>query len=340
MVKKRLFYLDFVRAIALIIIVLFHYNYHFINTYKISGVHAPFYLYANGSWAGIGVALFFIISGAALMYNYESNIDLKKFYKKRIKSIFPMFWIAYLAVFLLEFYSKTSLPDIPKWRIIFSIMGMDGYFLYIIPNFYILGEWFLGAIIIFYVIFPLLRKLIINIPCIIIIVSSLLVLAVVYFNPFQILLERNIIICIYECMLGMYFSYYIKKANIKLSISGFLLFIFCLCFEMKFMPSVLCDIIAGGALFLCLSGISGRISSHCIINFARILSKYSYSIFLVHHVILLRVMTKFTNKSLSNSESLSLVILVLVLIITCSVLLYKFNEYIMKSKSCFTKSVL
>ena len=86
MKKERLFYLDFVRAIAAVSIVLTHYNACYIWIWQESKVVLTsdiggLYI---GDW---GVSLFIIISGAALMYVYEKKCDLKTFFKKRFLSI-------------------------------------------------------------------------------------------------------------------------------------------------------------------------------------------------------------------------------------------------------------
>lgn len=63
--RPRLFYLDLVRALAAIIIVITHFN----NPYMIGHsvfAYEPFGIYIGG----LGVSLFLIISGAALMYTY------------------------------------------------------------------------------------------------------------------------------------------------------------------------------------------------------------------------------------------------------------------------------
>ena len=97
--KERLFYLDFIRAIAAVSIVITHFNARYsahipeikgrmIGLEKIGNI-------GSGEW---GVSLFFIISGAALMYVYEKENDWKRFYQKRFMSIYPMFWMAYSAV--------------------------------------------------------------------------------------------------------------------------------------------------------------------------------------------------------------------------------------------------
>lgn len=158
--RKRLFYLDFVRAIAVILILLTHYNAGFVF-----GINPPqldkcvLFEYPFGIYIGdLGVSLFLIISGAALMYVYNERIDLKTFYKKRFLAIYPMFWIAYIVAVLPNLGNFSSL-GIPKWRFVLTLIGMDGYLSEYGSGFYVLGEWFLGFIVLFYIIFPLLRYL-------------------------------------------------------------------------------------------------------------------------------------------------------------------------------------
>ncbi len=70
--KPRLFYLDFVRAFALIMVLLCHFNVPLVPTPPrtanvISTTMGGIYIGA------FGVGLFFIISGAALMYVYQDE---------------------------------------------------------------------------------------------------------------------------------------------------------------------------------------------------------------------------------------------------------------------------
>ena len=48
---------------------------------------------------------------------------------------------------------------IPKWKLVFSVLGLDGYLLPLGANFYKIGEWFLGCLLLIYLLFPLLRRL-------------------------------------------------------------------------------------------------------------------------------------------------------------------------------------
>ena len=161
--RERLYYLDFIRAISTIVIVLTHFNA--IYLYNVSPVRpecAVITLWVSNIYIGaFGVSLFLIISGAALMYVYgERKFDWKRFYKQRFLTIYPMFWIAYFGVFLYHTYKYGGIMQgIPKKNIIFTILGMDGLMLNAgVRVFYLIGEWFLGCIVLIYAVFPLIRK--------------------------------------------------------------------------------------------------------------------------------------------------------------------------------------
>ena len=147
MKKERIFYLDFVRAIAVVLILMTHYN----AVYLYAGQPDKVFITAqigNIYIGDFGVSLFFIISGAALMYVYDEKCELINFYKKRFLSIYPMFWIAYFIAFLYQFYVNKGIDlTVPKRNILLTLFGFDGYFAAVMPTFYILGELFLGCII-------------------------------------------------------------------------------------------------------------------------------------------------------------------------------------------------
>ncbi|MBN1402663.1 MAG: acyltransferase [Anaerolineae bacterium] len=107
----------------------------------------------------IGVSLFIILSGASLMYSYRSNFDVIDFYVRRFLAIFPLFYVTYAAMLmiLLVLYRKWPFPNVHPAAIFLTIFGLDGFTGYLAPNFYLVGEWFLGFIIIMYAVFPLLR---------------------------------------------------------------------------------------------------------------------------------------------------------------------------------------
>ena len=106
--KERIFYLDFIRAAATLLIILTHYNALFLYTSPQMPEKAVITCYFSNVYIGdLGVSLFLIISGAALMYVYKEKCRVGEFYKKRFWSIYPLFWIGYLGFFFYSFYFQT-----------------------------------------------------------------------------------------------------------------------------------------------------------------------------------------------------------------------------------------
>jgi len=331
MKKERIFYLDFIRAIATIIVVIYHFNCHF-TTYNITGFNDIFYKHANGDWGNIGVTLFFIISGVALMYNYSEKIKYKDYSIKRFKSIYPMFWIAYTIATLYYFYYEKSIIQIPKERFLLTLVGMDGYFLYAIPNFYRLGEWFLGAIIFIYILFPICRYLIKKnrkIATISIIVLGICKYILMIYYPFNIAATRNIIVCIFSFILGMYFIEYIKNVKLYQAIIALILFVVILVIKIP-IPVRIIATIPGTLLFIVLVYISKFINNKIIRKPFEILGKYSYAIFLVHHVVILQVEKRFIGMTLGKVEVLCMFLITIIITFIIAKLLNNLTEYIVK----------
>lgn len=146
--RPRLFYLDLVRALATLLVVLSHFNNPFLSDGRYLLTNQPFGIYVGD----LGVSLFLIISGAALAYTYERPVDLRRFYWKRFKGIYPAFWIAWLLGTLYFFVALNGVPPnaAPARSLIWTLLGVDGLASVLgFTTAYLLGEWFLGFIILF-----------------------------------------------------------------------------------------------------------------------------------------------------------------------------------------------
>ena len=335
MKRERLFYLDFVRAIAAISIVMTHFNarYLYLNppmpekaviTTTVSNIYI-------GGW---GVSLFFIISGAALMYVYEEKCEIKQFYKKRFFSIYPMFWIAYIFAFFYFFYKNKSVPGggAPKINFIFSILGFDGLLAENIPTFYILGEWFLGAIILMYLLFPVLRKLVNERPVITIVGILLIYFYIVFFyrlsfNPAKLIFTR-----LPEIVFGMYFVKWRKKVNWKVALIALIVLILNGVLKPGW-SDIMQTTYVGIASFLVLVYLSYFMENRWCQWGASIISKYSYAIFLVHHVIIGCMMATFDLTTITRLHSYLLFMTISVVIAFMAFLLYHFHSYLMRQLS-------
>lgn len=335
MKSERLFYLDFIRAVAAVSIVLTHFNarYLMLNppmpekaviTASVGGIYI-------GNW---GVSLFFIISGAALMYVYGERCELKKFYKKRFLSLYPMFWIAYILAFFLLFYiDKAAVGGgASNWRIIFSILGCDGLLLANgVSVFYILGEWFLGVIILMYLLFPLLRRLLNAKPYLTVFLAAALYAATLvfcHFGPPQIQSQTIVFTRIPEFLFGMCFVKYNWKVGKKTALAALVVFVL----NTVFQPALLLDIqttYVGIASFLILVYISYFAKSRLIQKVCGLISKYSYAVFLVHHLIISRMMPTFNLAEISVLHSYLLFGSVCCVIAACTWLLYEIHRRVM-----------
>lgn len=325
--KEKLFYLDFVRVISMLIIVTYHFFVHFAEN-SIVGTNI-----INDKWGKIGVALFFMISGSALMYNYKEKLTIKEYAKKRFIGIYPMFWIAYSLGYIYLFYSTKSsnMWGLPFWKIIISILGMDGYLGSYTQTMYILGEWFLGCIVIIYILFPILRILINKYPKITIIVATIIYLLTffLYNDNFKMPLGRTIIVSCYAFLLGMYA---IKIKKIKLWQMAIALIIgsvgYFISSENTNLQIFICKTTAY-CWFIVFSYIGQKTDINVIKNIFSIISKYSYAIFLVHHYLIIKIETLFQNQTYGIVGTVLLYLTCWIIIIIFAKIIYKVNKSIL-----------
>ena len=292
--KPRIFYLDLIRALAALLIVLAHFNVHldehgggYVLTRQPFGI----------SVGALGVSLFLIISGAALTLTYRRPINLKRFYWKRFLNIYPMFWIAWLlATFYFALISNGRPPHVgPARTFIFTLLGVDGLALnFHFRTMYLLGEWFIGFIVLYYLIFPLLLWAIDRFPVItgVVLLAAYAATVVImprYFPdyPSSMVLTTRLP----ELAFGSYFVLYVRRvhgatvipAAVVLAVSAML---------PTEIPEDVGTTIVGISAFLILVVAGRYVAIQPVRAFVGLIAKYSYPIFLVHHVVILLVIQK------------------------------------------------
>ncbi|MGR1195951.1 acyltransferase family protein [Alloscardovia omnicolens] len=330
--RPRLFYLDAVRAFAAILIVITHFNNPFLVTRPVFA-NSPFGIYIGG----LGVSLFLIISGAALMYTQgdKEKLNLRTFYSKRALTIYPMFWIAFLVANLFHLWrSGWQFGQTPWWRIIFSVFAVDGYVANMhVSTFYTLGEWFLGFILIFYAIFPLLRVGVKKYP-----VSTAVIVGILYvvtilssFTVLQLPQDLLLTVRLPEIIFGMYFVRYIKHVSHAVGVGSM---IFLILQQWKeFLSGPLAVTFVGIAFFLALVWLCQLIGqpSKVIEYPVNWVSKFSYAIFLTHHVIIVDVFALFSDyMHWSQLHIYGLFLLDYVIIAIASVVLFYVEKFIVR----------
>lgn len=329
--KPRLFYLDWVRALSVILIVITHFNNPFMGSSPIVTNH-PFGIYIGT----LGVSQFLIISGAALMYSYEDqeHLNFRAFYWKRFKSLYPMFWIAFVVAntYLLIRTRGAVANQAPKWSIIYSILGVDGYLANAgIATFYTLGEWFLGFIIIFYFIFPVLRYGVKQHPWITAVVALTLYVLTLAIQPNIHGLPEELLIStrLPELLFGMYFVRYWKKVPHPVGAAACVLLI-----AQQFthlLKDNIANSIVGILFFLVLVWIGEVITYKPLRTTATWLSAYSYPIFLVHHVVIIQIFSVIDPSRLSANriEAYLLFFADCVIILVFSFMLQRFTNLVL-----------
>lgn len=332
MSKERLFYLDFVRALAAIAIIITHYNAVFLYwDPPIPGLYVIDAFVFNIYIGRFGVSLFLIISGAALMHVYGNGIKLKKFYIKRFKSLYPMFWIAYSVAFLYMYVYKGNWAStqVPKQNLILTFLGMDGYLADLMPTFYLVGEWFLGFIVIFYIVFPLLRFMMERKPVLLAVAAMVIYCLFIWRYPMRITASKNLFIRLPELLFGMYFIKYIKKVNLPTALISLAVLIANQIIKPSWNEDIQTTYI-GIAAFLVLVYISQYVRSEKIHVICAWISKYSYAVFLTHHIIIYTLMTSFDPTKMTHIESYLVFFGLCFVISVASVILYKAHDYVMK----------
>ncbi|WP_418969434.1 acyltransferase family protein [Alloscardovia omnicolens] len=330
--RPRLFYLDAVRALAAILIVITHFNNPFLVSRPVFA-NTPFGIYIGG----LGVSLFLIISGAALMYTQgdKEKLSLGTFYSKRALTIYPMFWIAYIVANLFHlWHSGWQFGQTAWWRIIFSVFAVDGYVANMyVSTFYTLGEWFLGFILIFYAVYPLLRVGVKKYPVPTAVIVVLLYIATILSGVTILQLPQDILFTVRlpEIIFGMYFVRYIKKVSHAVGVGSIVFLI--LQHWKEFLSGPLAVTAVGIAFFLMLvwlcqlMGQPPKVLEYPV-NWV---SKFSYAIFLTHHVIIVDVFALFSNyMQWSQLQIYGLFFLDCAIIAIASVILFYVEKYIVK----------
>lgn len=225
MKKEKIVALDFLRTFCAVGIIFYH-----ISCYAGEQASRVFHSYANGDYGAILVGVFLLISGTVLYYNYQQIPSLKTFYYRRWKTMYPAFYLAWAGfASALCLMNRGSIWGAPAYKFILTLLGVDGYFNYLGPTFYLVGEWFFGAIVILYVIYPILMKVVNRFGWMV-----LLVLLPLWFwqdntTVFKVHPECNLIYCILQFVLGMLiakYRLYKNKFLLYLSIPATLAFLF------------------------------------------------------------------------------------------------------------------
>lgn len=323
--KEKIESFKLIKSLCAIGIIIFHFSCHYNNS-----TFRPLYTFANGGWGQVFVPIFFMISGALLYYNYNDSLKIKEFYKKRWLSIFPMFYLAYISFEIGNMIANKSVlfrgSILPY---IYTLLGMDGYLSENTITYYILGEWFLGMIIFLYLLFPLIRYLFNKSDKLTVGLISILYLFFIntpIINPNP---QRSIITCLFSFVLGMFIIKYrskvLNKYTLLISIISSLII---LLFKLPIHSDICSHLLVVSLLIIMM--ISGeKIMKNRIINLVFTdLSSISYAMFLLHHLVIFKLLRAWYPSS--SKQAFYLLVSIIVLTLVESKILTVVNNEVVK----------
>ena len=273
-----------------------------------------------------GSTLFFIVSGASLALTVPENQSHAQFYKKRARAVYPLFWLAWFVVFSWRFVTRPgSFAGAKTITLVLTFLGLDNFAVaagWVGMDFACVGEWFLGSILFLYLLFPLLRWGLRKQP----LLTWAVVLAAslpVHYMGWD---ARLVAIHIPEFLLGMAFVHWKRPARLGV-LAG--------CAVLLFTPAaadgkVACALFSAAA-FILLAALGGCIHWVPLQNACALLSKYSYAVFLTHHVIILRLVENFDLAAMTRRDTALLFGVYLLAVAAASAALFRLDAWVRSS---------
>jgi peptidoglycan/LPS O-acetylase OafA/YrhL len=339
--RPRLVYLDWLRVAATMTIIVFHFNVIAHDSAVARGIPIlesallPNTLFGVNTGA-VAVSVFFILSGASLMYVYGGSeaLQIKTFFKKRLLDIFPQYYVAYVSVVLFYLLINKSWADgIPAWKFMLTIIGMDGYsgifggVLY--PNFYLVGEWFVGCLLLLYLVFPIIRRGVISSPMLN--AAGIAVVAVVGYlasrriwpdlDPAWYATSRVV-----DFSIGMYFIAYVKRPSGRLALGGAVM-LGLLSFS-NIIPGTISMTCAGVSCFLLFGWLASLVRNKTANEAVQSASRLSYSAFLVQHIAIVWVIENVSYPVVSIRTETLLLLVIFAIITSWSLLVRRFGNQV------------
>lgn len=336
---QRDFSLDVIRTVAILFVIFYHYN-----SAIISFISKDMAFFKDHEFTGrTAISLFFILSGASLMLSTHSNYSIINFYKKRFLAIFPLFWFTYIVTLLVltVVFPRYLFVGINPVQFVYTIIGFDGFLLYYkIQTQYLVGDWFLGCIIILYILFPMLKILFLKNKHLLITASF--AICVIIANIYDLNKQPEVSIFplyrVFEFVFGMYFMYFMSTYNFNLSkikriivaVASCISLIIIVLFEFTNNAFVSYTFV-GVLFFVFLFSFSNLSMKYIPKQLIRFISKYSYAAFLVHHAIVIIAVQNSKNILNTTQNSIAMFVALLLFIYLVSYLVYNSLRYLLRN---------
>ena len=317
--KTKIKAYDFMRVVLTFFIFLYHY---FIHTSSITNdTHS---LFLTFEFSTAPTICFFMMSGALLYNRYKKDLDIKKFYEKRFSNVLLPYYIVYIYQ-----YIKTAITlrtpffvEGSKFKILLFIFALDGYMNKYFSTYHMnTGEWFLGILVIFYIIYPILVKLLDKLGRAFVVFIYIIFIIRLFF-PFEYAI-KDFIFCLTAFTAGMFISKY-DILNMKKSgyVSLTLLVILILRFNgaITNMNQFLYIFIYSVIMYLFLYSLGNIIlknNKNKLVNDIFIFfSSISYEFFLIHHIVILKMINRINQEKFISNYNYRILYFLLIIIIT------------------------
>ncbi len=336
--EKVFFPLDFIKVIAVLIIILFHFlssveNGQLLydpNVYKIGNISLLNLGGVNIALGNYGISLLFISAGMSLMYAYQNKMDLREFYERRLLAIYPLYYVTFIMASFFQVFLGYRLNErAPLWTLVWTVLGIDNWIGEFAPTYGLIGDGFLSCLIFIYVLFPILYKCMNKNPHITIGIYALIFLLWEYVYPFDFPKTYSIILRTFEVLLGIY----IIKTGRRITWRGVFISVLLLgvifVVKVPFISTYFLATIAGISLTVLLCCIAEKIKSGRIQRIIIWLKRYSFATFLIHHFLLNVILKNMPKRSLTVSGMLTLFLVYMSVIWLAGVVLKKIEINLM-----------
>ena len=317
--KKKVLEIDFIKTISAFGIISFHFACYIKSENK-------FFFRSRGTTYGfLFVNIFWIISGALHFYNNSEIKSLKYFYFKKFKALAPSFYILYTYKYFKNVFKqgKFFFSPVSPFNLIYSFFLIDGYMLHFdIKTIYLsIGEWFLGALVIIYLLYPIILYGFKNLFVQTVLIDIFFMSFLFHGDYFQ-LQDVNIILCITLFFLGMIIIKYVNLNNFSILIISLFIMLIYYFIDFSIKKRFLIEVLYSPFFFFFLFWIGKFIMKIKILNIiVSKISLISYQFFLLQHLIIYKIIYYFPEAT-SNKTYFCILFLCIITTIFYSFLLY------------------
>ncbi len=341
--RKNFDWVDTIRVFSTLSIIVFHYACVLTENPHLQNVVINFIFGINH----FGVAAFFGISGYLVVNSLDHSKDVWDFYRRKIVRIVFPFTATYIIAVVIVLLNP-NFPPLPIMSIIVGLFPFDVNItkFFNIPHLFLVGEWFIGTIILLYLVAPLIYKFLrLNVPLTMIAVIAISCFSIDFFMPFQ-LQERILnvqmlaIVRMPEFVTGMVLFLYRDKIFSRQSQILALVLTFAMVLYSGFSNFPTTNIwakyffgidtnlhlILALMLSIYLSFIIADLANkYCkkIMAFFNGYKDISYTVILVHHLLIYKIVAFFGANDLKPLSSIMVLILITVVVLIVATIVRK-----------------